>query len=79
MKQSTRLISERRVRAYILWQYGEDNPDNKPREISRSVIDSLDIAIRELISDMIYHAPVENGRLNHSGFFSVEYLPGEKP
>lgn len=78
MKQSIRLISERRVRAAIFKTYDQLNPDNKPREISRSVIDSLDIAIRELISDMIYHAPVENGRLNQSGFFSVEYLPGEK-
>lgn len=76
MKQSEKLISERRVRAAILTAYDEYNPDNKPREISNSIITALDEAIKELIIDIAKQAPCNNGRVSFSGYFCTEYLPG---
>lgn len=73
MKQSKRLISERRVRTAIFAAYDEYNPDNKPREISAEVIDSLDEILWVLIEDVVEQEVCINGRLNLNGFFETSY------
>ena len=76
MKQSKRLISERRVRAYIFETFDDLNPDNKPREVSQEVFDALDEVLQYLISDQVCMASCENGRLNFQGFSHIRHLPG---
>jgi hypothetical protein len=79
MKQSKRLISERRVRAYIYETFQDLNPDNKPREISQKVYDALDTVVKEAVQGLVFQAPCLGGRLIQEGRFFVEYWPqGEK-
>ena len=73
MKQSNRLISERRVRAAIFAAYDIMNPDNKPREISSEVFIALDTALRALIADMVEQETCVNGRLKDNGYFVCSY------
>lgn len=73
MKQSTRLISERRVRAAIFAAYDEQNPDNKPREIAVSVIDALDSIVMQLIYELVRQEDCSSGRLKNTGYFITEY------
>ena len=73
MKQSTRLISERRVRAAIFKTYDDVNPDNKPREISSEVFIALDTALRAMITDMVEQETCVNGRLKDNGYFVCSY------
>lgn len=73
MKQSKRLISERRVRAAIFEEYDERNPDNKPREISQEVIDALDEVVRSAISCLVVRGHCQGGRLQHKTAFHIDY------
>ena len=73
MKQSKRLISERRVRARIFKTYDQLNPDNKPREISSGVFVALDTALRFMIDDLVENESCANGRLTDNGYFAVAY------
>ena len=78
MKQSTRLISERRVRAAIFKTYDQLNPDNKPREISAEVFTALDTALRFMIDDLVEQESCANGRLKDNGHFVCGYRAQEK-
>lgn len=75
MKQSNYLISERRVRAAIYEMYDENNPDNRPREISHGVFKQLDEVVTAAIYELITEESCRGGRLNANGEFNIEYQP----
>ena len=63
MKQSKRLISERRIRAHIFKAYDELNPDNIPREISQQMFDLLDEILGDIIDGFVENESCPGGRL----------------